>query len=125
MLILLLAGFFAGWLLAFRYGWPGWLLMAGGVVGLLTLLRRARGRQPTRYRPIPWRLQDVLLLTIAATPLLVTFLPGSPHGPSAAYYSPYPRLGVPSFTPWSGAAVLLLALPAAMCLLISPSRDPN
>jgi hypothetical protein len=123
---LALAGFFGGWLLALARGWPGWLVMAAAMAGLWLLVRRsARKRRPTRYRPLPWRGRDWLLLGAAATPLLVAFLPGSPVSRAALYYSPYPRLTMPTFDAWLGLAVTALALPALVHLSLSPPHDSD
>jgi energy-coupling factor transport system permease protein len=102
-----LAAAFAGWLLTFWFGWPGWLLLAVGVVLILALIWRLGRHTPyTRYHFQPWTKWDTWLVLTAVLPLLVLLAVDRPS------YSPYPILSLPTFDPVLGLALLGLALPA-------------
>jgi energy-coupling factor transport system permease protein len=113
ILLLALLLTFVGWLLIFWLGWPGWLLLAGGLVLLIgSLWRLGRQRPRTRYRPARWGWPETWVLVAALLPLLATLLPLPWIDRTTLFYSPYPRLILPPFDPLLGIGLALLALPA-------------
>jgi energy-coupling factor transport system permease protein len=112
-LLLALLLTFGGWLLIFWLGWPGWLLLAAGLVILLiSLWRIGRERPHTRYRPARWGRSETWVLLAAVFPLLVALSPLPWIDRTTLFYSPYPRLTLPPFDPLLGIGLALLALPA-------------
>lgn len=107
--LLLLLG---GWLFALWRGPLGWLLFATGALLLTFVLwRQGRAVAHTQYRQQPWQHADTLVLLASAAALALAFW----QREALAGYSPYPQLRLPPFAPLSGAALLLLALPALLC----------
>ena len=106
-----LAAMLAGWFLAVWIGWPGWLLLGAAALLLLTLLWRAGLAFPrTRYRAGRWRAVDSLRVVAALLPLLAV-LPTLPAH-ATLFYDPYPRLGLPAFSPLIGGLLALWSVPA-------------
>lgn len=102
----------AGWLLALWQGPAGWLLFAGGALLLVGLLwRQGRTVAHTQYRPQLWQPADsVLVLASVASVAIALWQRESLTG-----YTPYPLVQLPPFSPVTGGALLLLALPAFLC----------
>jgi energy-coupling factor transport system permease protein len=109
--------------LALAFG--GWLtllwqrpFLGGGLLAAATLLigallwQMGRRTQTTRYRPARWRWPDTLLVATAVIPLALVWLPWPGLDRTSLYYSPYPALSWPSFSPLLGLGLALLALPA-------------
>ncbi|MCP4425767.1 MAG: energy-coupling factor transporter transmembrane protein EcfT [Chloroflexi bacterium] len=100
---------FAGWVLSFWLGWPGWVLMGLGVAIILFLLWRLGQQTPhTRYRPQSWSKWDTGLAGTAVIPLIFIFT-----SQATLNYTPYPTLTMPPFDPFVGLGLLLLVFPAA------------
>ncbi|MBN1657405.1 MAG: energy-coupling factor transporter transmembrane protein EcfT [Anaerolineae bacterium] len=91
----------------------GWLLAGSGVLllGLVFYLQGRRVRQ-TRYRRQPWQVRDVAVL-IASAAVVAAVVFTRLEAPGVLVYSPYPPgLLLPPFEPVTGAALVLLAMPA-------------
>ncbi len=113
VLLLGLLAAFAGWVISFWVGWPGWMLMGGGVVIILLLLWQLGRQTPfTRYRPRPMTKWHVGLMGTAVFPLLLIFLPLPFVDKTTFNYSPYPQLTIPGFDLLTGFSMLLLSYPA-------------
>ncbi len=103
---------FAGWVLSFWLGWPGWALMGLGLAIILALLWQLGRQTPhTRYRPQSWTKWDTGLAVTAVIPLLLVLT-----NTSTLNYSPYPALTMPPFDPFVGLSLLLLVFPAVVVL---------
>jgi hypothetical protein len=99
----------------------GWVLMgAGGALILGAVWIIGRRTPHTTYRPQPWRGQDSIVVASAILVLVAFALPGLDR--AALLYYPYPRLGLPGFDPFVGAATLGLLSPA-LFLFAAPQRD--
>jgi energy-coupling factor transport system permease protein len=99
--------------------WVGLLLMAGGAALVLGVLRAAGRHHPhTRYRPMPWRGQDWVVVAGALVTALAFLLPLP--GRETLFYSPYPAMTMPDFALTFGVATWGLLLPAAIWLVLSP-----
>ena len=110
LLLLGLGGAFAGWLLTFWVGWPGWVLLGSGVITLLLLVWGLGQRAPLRrYQKRQWGWREMVVVTTAVCPLLI--LPLTPGGLT---YTPYPQLSPPPFQPAVGLLLLLLAVPGGL-----------
>ncbi|MFO7541020.1 MAG: energy-coupling factor transporter transmembrane component T [Chloroflexota bacterium] len=111
LLLLALALAFSGWLWSFWVGWPGWLLLAAGLLLLAGWLWQA-GQQVSvsRYRAQPWTSRDMGLVVTAVLPLLLLLWPWFDR--STLSYSPYLTLSLPPFDPILGAVILCLVYPA-------------
>jgi len=108
-----LAAAFAGWVISFWVGWPGWVLMGGGAAVIGLLLRRWGRQTPfTRYRQRPFSPRDVVLMGTAVLPLLFLVLPLPFVDKSTLSYTPYPQLTAPGFDLWLGFSILLFNFPA-------------
>lgn len=119
--LLLLAGLlasFVGWVLSFWVGWPGWLLMAAGIV-LIGLLFWRLGRQTpfTRYRAERMTVWNVGLMGTAVTAILLVSIPLPFIDRVTLGYSPYPKLTFPGFDVLMGLNLLWLIYPAVVVLL--------
>jgi energy-coupling factor transport system permease protein len=109
---------FAGWVLSFWLGWPGWVLMGLGLAIILALLWRLGQQTPhTRYRPRSWTKWDTGLAVTAVISLLLVLT-----NPSTLNYSPYPALAIPLFDPFVGLGLLLLVFPAVVATQLE-TRD--
>ncbi len=111
LLLLALALAFGGWAGSFWVGWPGWILLALGLLLVAVWLWQA-GQQVkvTRYRPRPWTKWDGGLVVTAVIPLILLFLPWFDR--SSLFYTPYPSLTIPPLDLLFAAALLCLAYPA-------------
>jgi energy-coupling factor transport system permease protein len=93
----------------------GWGLAAAGSIGLLaTFWLQGKRVQRSRYRTETWSARD---LAVAAASLVVVaaVLSARQFAPETLVYTPYPPYPLlPPFSPLVGAALLLLALPAAL-----------
>ncbi|MBN1135470.1 MAG: energy-coupling factor transporter transmembrane protein EcfT [Anaerolineae bacterium] len=93
------------------WGW-GLLILSGGGMGMV-LWWQGRQVRRTRYRRTHWQGHDTAV-AIACAIVLATVIAGKLAAPQTLAYSPYPPNSLlPPFNPYVGAAVLLLALPAA------------
>ena len=108
LLLITLVVTLSGWILALWIGWVGWLVLGVGF-GLVVLLLWLLGRRVnvTVYRPKPYTFADVIIILAQLALLTIVLL-----WRDTLSYSPYPGLTMPSFNPWLGASLLLLALPA-------------
>lgn len=115
LLLLGLGAAFAGWLFSFWHGWPGWVLMASGVVVLLMLIW-ALGEKVSlrRYESARWTWRETVVVITAVIPLLLFFVPLPFIETSSLYYSPYPQLSLPPFSVLLGLALALLAVPGVI-----------
>ena len=117
----LLAGLF---LLTFvangaAWGW-GLLTLSGAGMGAL-LWEQGRRVRRTRYRRLRWQGRDTAV-AIACGLALAAVIAGKLVAPATMAYSPYPPNSLlPPFNPYVGAALLLLALPAAYWLITKPA----
>ncbi|HNS53001.1 MAG TPA: energy-coupling factor transporter transmembrane component T [Anaerolineae bacterium] len=113
-LLALLAGLF---LAAYRpSGRPlSWVLAAAGGLGLLALFwLQGRRVQRTRYRRSPWTARSAWVAA-ASLAALAGLLIARFTVPELLVYNPYqPNWLLPPFSPWLGAALLLLATPALL-----------
>lgn len=119
--LLLLAGLlasFVGWMLSFWLGWPGWLVMAAGIVAIGALLWRLGQQTPfTRYRTERMTGWNVGLMGTAVLSILLLIVPLPFLNRTTLAYSPYPRLALPGFDVFIGLILLLLIYPAVVVLL--------
>lgn len=115
LLLLGLGAAFAGWLLSFWHGWPGWVLMGSGVMVLLMLIW-ALGEKVSlrRYENARWTWRETVVVVTAVIPLILFFAPLPFIDRSSLYYSPYPQLNLPSFNMLLGLALALLAVPGVL-----------
>jgi energy-coupling factor transport system permease protein len=108
--LLLLTGLmavFAGWVLSFWVGWPGWALLGLGSALILALLWQLGRRVPhTHYRPHSWTRWDTGMAATAVFPLIILLIYRD-----SLPYSPYPVLTWPSFEPIVGISLLFLLFP--------------
>jgi len=109
----LLAGLF---LLTFVVGGSTWgwglLILSGAGMGII-LWGQGRQVRRTRYRRVRWQSHDTVV-AIACGIALAAVIAGRLAAPQTMAYSPYPPNSLlPPFNPYVGAALLLLALPAA------------
>lgn len=115
LLLLGLGSAFAGWLISFWWGWPGWALLAVGVAILLALVwhlgKKAAAR---RYNNGHWSWRETAVTLTAVLPLLLLLIPRPFIDLSSLYFSPYPQLTLPPFNIWLGLSLLLLALPGLL-----------
>jgi energy-coupling factor transport system permease protein len=95
-------------------GLVGWGLVAVGSIGLLvTFWLQGRRVQRSRYRTETWSARD-LAVVAASLVVVAAVLSARQLIPETLVYTPYPPYPLlPSFNPLVGAALLLLALPAA------------
>jgi energy-coupling factor transport system permease protein len=119
--LLLLAGLlasFAGWVLSFWIGWPGWVLMGVGIAIIGVLLWQLGRQTPfTRYREMPLTVWNVGLMGTAVLAVLLLMIPLPFIDRTTLAYSPYPKLALPGFDVWIGLTLLLLIYPAVVVLL--------
>ena len=115
-------------LLALLLGWLGWLFFPGWtgpalsvlaagvclVVGTVWLAGKDVPR--TRYRSRRWRIRDTLVALGSGLTLAAVQLPIPVIGRDTLYYSPYPRLSMPTFHPLMGLLLLGLLVPAAVAI---------
>ena len=115
LLLLGLGAAFAGWLLSFWVGWPGWVLMGSGVVILLMLLwGLSGGGQAVRYQPRGWGRRENIILVTAVIPLAVVLIPWPFVDTSSLFYTPYHTLTLPEFNVALGLVLALLAVPGLL-----------
>ena len=113
---LFLLSFVAG---ASAWGW-GLLILSGAGMGAL-LWGQGRQVRRTRYRHPSWQAHDTVA-AIAGGIALAAVIIGKLVAPQTLAYSPYPPNSLlPPFNPYIGAALLLLALPAAYGLIVKPA----
>lgn len=117
----LLAGLlaaFAGWVLSFWIGWPGWLLMGVGIAIIGVLMWRLGRQTPfTRYREMPLTVWNVGLMGTAVLAVLLLIIPLPLFDRTTLAYTLYPALSLPRFDVWIGLTLLLLIYPAVVVLL--------
>jgi energy-coupling factor transport system permease protein len=111
LLLLALMLAFGGWLWSFWVGWPGWLLLAAGLLLVGAWLWLAGQHvSVTRYRPRPWTGWDTGLVITAVIPLIFLLLPWFDR--SSLFYTPYPALTIPPLDLLFAVVLLCLAYPA-------------
>ncbi|MCB9422454.1 MAG: energy-coupling factor transporter transmembrane protein EcfT [Ardenticatenaceae bacterium] len=109
---------FLGWVLSFWIGWPGWLVMAAGIVAIGFLLWQLGQQTPfTRYRPDRLTGWNVGLMGTAVLAVLFFIIPIPFLNRVTLAYSPYPQLAWPGFDVFIGLCILLLIYPAVVVLL--------
>jgi len=114
-LLIGLALTFVGWILTFRSGPFGWILLIVGmalVVGLI--IWSGRKVSHTRYRPTPLNNRDWLMISMTAMPLLIAFFPLPFVDKSTLFYTPYPEVTLPAFDVLLGLGLASLAAPAIL-----------
>jgi energy-coupling factor transport system permease protein len=95
------------------------LLMVGGGGAVLWVLRAAGRQHPhTRYRPMPWRGRDWVVVGGALITATVWLLPLP--GRSTIFFTPYPTLTLPALALSTGIALWGLLAPAAVWLAMPP-----
>jgi len=113
-LLTLLAGLF---LAAYRPsgGLLNWMLVAAGGLGLLVVFwLQGRRVRRTRYRRSRWTARSTMVAASSLS-VLAALLIARSSVPELLVYVPYPPNPLlPSFAPWLGAALLLLAVPALL-----------
>lgn len=118
----------AGWLLRLAWAQPvaGATLLLGGILLLLLSIWQA-GRATVRseYRPAPWGADEWIVVACAAMTAIVFLLPIPGMDRSSLYYTPYPALALPDFSPLLGAALWGLLAPAVILLLRSGGESPR
>lgn len=123
----LLAGLlasFAGWMLSFWLGWPGWLVMVAGIVMIGYLMWQVGQQTPfTRYRADRLTLWNVGLMGTAVLAILLLTIPLPFVDRTTLGYSPYPKLTLPGFDPFIGLNLLWLIYPVAVVLLIKDASS--
>lgn len=103
----------AGWLLTFWWAWLGWLLLLLGVGGLTAVLYHQGQRvQITRFRPHRWGWRESVVVITAVLPPLLLLIPWPFMPPDLLFYTPYPRVTLPTFTPWVGVVLAVYVAPA-------------
>jgi energy-coupling factor transport system permease protein len=113
LLLLGLVAALSGWLLALWLGWPGWLLMASGLIGVGYIMhRRGRRARRTRYQVETWRWNDFLLVAVSVVALLMVLVPWPWVDQQSLVYSPFPTLTLPPYDLFVGLALASLAMPA-------------
>ena len=122
-LLALLAGLF---LAAYRpsAGLLNWSLVAAGGLGLATVFwLEGRRVRRTRYRRSRWT-RRCSLVTVASLAALAGLVVARSNVPELLVYVPYPPNSLlPPFSPWLGAALLLLAVPALLTPAVRPGSD--
>jgi energy-coupling factor transport system permease protein len=109
----LLAGLFLLTFVAGGNAWGWGLLILSGVGMGVILWGQGRQVRRTRYRRVRWQSHDTVV-AIACSVALAAVIAGRLAAPQMMAYSPYPPNSLlPPFNPYVGAALLLLALPAA------------
>jgi energy-coupling factor transport system permease protein len=119
-----LAAILAGLLLRTVWGQVviGLVLMIGGAALVTGVLHAAGRRHPhTRYRPMPWRPQDWVVVGGALVTSLAFLLPVP--GRTTIFYTPYPALTPPGFAPVLGMAMWGLLAPVAVWLVASSGAN--
>lgn len=103
----------AGWLLTFWWGWLGWLLLLLGVGGLTAVLYQQGQRvEVTRFRPRRWGWREWVVVITAVLPVLLLLPSWSFLPPDLLFYTPYPKVTLPLFTPWVGLVLTVYVAPA-------------
>jgi energy-coupling factor transport system permease protein len=113
-LLALLAGLFMVTYFPAQRLW-GWALAVLGVVALAAVFGLQGKRvHRTRYRRLKWQARDTAVACASAIVLGVVLVARAVI-PEALIYIPFPPNSLlPPFSPWVGAVLLLLALPAVL-----------
>ena len=99
----------------------GLLLMVGGAGLVVGMLRAAARHHPhTRYRPMPWRARDWVVVAGALVTALAFLLPIP--GRATIFYTPYPALTTPEFALAVGMATWGLLAPAATWMVMDGAQ---
>lgn len=96
-----------GWLMRLLWGAPyggGALLLLGVVVLATAIWQAGRGTVRTEYRPAPWGIDEWIVALLALVTAVFFLLPVPGIDRSSLYYTPYPALTMPGFSPLLGAA---------------------
>jgi len=106
---------FIGWLMTFRFGLWGWILLVMGIGLVAGLIFWSSHKVPhSRYRPISWNYKDSLLLLFTTIPLILVFLPLPLIDNSTMFFTPYPKILLPPFDVMIGLGLVILAAPAIL-----------
>ena len=89
----------------------GATLLIGGAMLLVALWMIGQGVQRSRYRRDRWRRRDTLVAVTSTITMLVILIIWATHRSLLTFY-PYPRVTWPSFNPFIGLTLSLLAAPA-------------
>jgi energy-coupling factor transport system permease protein len=115
LLILGLVAALAGWFLTLWLGWPGWMLLSGGLIAVaIIMVRRGRMVRRTRYQVETWSRNDILLVGVAVAALLMVLVPWPWVDQQSLAYSPFPTVTLPPYDLFIGLALASLALPALL-----------
>jgi len=102
-----------GWIIALWIGWPGWVLIGIGALGVTMLLyRRGRQHRRTQFKAFSWDWQANGITAVSLVALLMVVVPWPWLDRVSLSYSPFPQLNWPLFDIFIGLALVLLALPA-------------
>lgn len=113
---------FGGWVLALWWGWPGWLLVGLGVLGMAVIVWSAGRAAPiTRYRQRPWQAQDTVLAGASIFPVVALLLPWAVVGRESLTVNFLSGLDWPLFDPVAGGLLLLFATPVFAALISAPA----
>ncbi len=118
-LILGLLLLLCGWLLRLVWAMPwtgGALLFAGLLMLAAAIWQAGRATTRTEYRPAPWGIDEWGVALLAALTAAFFLLPLSGIDRSSLYYTPYPALAPPTFSPLFGVATWGLLGPAIILL---------
>jgi energy-coupling factor transport system permease protein len=94
----------------------GIIMLIGGGTLVVALWLVSRNVQRSRYRRTLWQQQDTLIVIATIIVILVMLTTWLTHRAALVFY-PYPRLEWPAFSPFIGATLLLIAIPALVSRL--------
>jgi len=108
-----------GWLLRLVWAmpWTGGALLFVGLILLGAVIWQAgRATIRTEYRPAPWDADEWCVAILAAITAAIFLLPLPGIDRASLYYTPYPALAMPIFSPLFGVATWGLLGPALVLL---------
>jgi len=113
LLLLGLVAALSGWFLTIWLGWPGYLLLAGGLIAVVAIMVwRGRKTRRTRYQAETWNRIDILLVGVAIAALLMVLVPWPWVNQQSLAYSPFPTVTLPPYDIFIGLALASLTIPA-------------